>query len=319
MKLALMFLLLLTPLAATPAEDKTEVFADNVDKGYSYYDINYNDWSTTDYSLIVVKGIYNGEACYGLCYVGVDENKYFLAIEYDDALYKFNTDSRGDSSAVAIKADKTYTIHILDEDGNEFNLKKSILSPFNTNNLDLTTMAKGSGNGGTYAELSVYTQTMPLYRVIIFVTITIIGACMLILLLLFLFKKGLFDKDKRRIGVVNVKEILNRSVDEKAYTEDNFWDGIDEATPNNTSKEINDEGIDYNNQPNKLKNSYDDEENSLITDIKKYLQELGYVTTYNILSEEEKNKVMLELMHLKDTGKITLKDYYMETGELWKK
>ena len=56
-----------------------------------------------------------------------------------------------------------------------------------------------------------------------------------------------------------------------------------------------------------------------IEDIKAYLQSLGYITDYKLLSEEEKNKIMLELMRLKDTEQITLKKYYEETYQLWKK
>ena len=56
-----------------------------------------------------------------------------------------------------------------------------------------------------------------------------------------------------------------------------------------------------------------------IKDIKAYLQDLGYVTEYSALSEDEKNNIMIELMKLKEQGKISLDDYYEESAELWKK
>ena len=51
----------------------------------------------------------------------------------------------------------------------------------------------------------------------------------------------------------------------------------------------------------------------------KNLREKGYITNYASLSEEEKNRVMLELIKLKNEKRISQDRYYEETGELWKK
>lgn len=56
-----------------------------------------------------------------------------------------------------------------------------------------------------------------------------------------------------------------------------------------------------------------------VVDIKAYLREKGYITNYASLSEEEKNRVMLELIKLKNEKRISQDRYYEETGELWKK
>ena len=53
--------------------------------------------------------------------------------------------------------------------------------------------------------------------------------------------------------------------------------------------------------------------------IKKHLQELGFITDYRIIDSEEKNKIMLELMRLKEQKTITQDDYLYEVSELWKK
>ena len=43
------------------------------------------------------------------------------------------------------------------------------------------------------------------------------------------------------------------------------------------------------------------------------------MTDYRIVSTEEKNKIMLELMRLKEQKVITPDDYLDEVSELWKK
>ena len=118
---------------------------------------------------------------------------------------------------------------------------------------------------------------------------------------MFIFKKGLFDKNKRKQGVLDIKSIL------EAETEDSASEDIFENCEVLSVKEdeITDQTI--------------EEPKEQIEDIKAYLQALGYVTDYNLLSEDEKNKIMLELMHLKDTEQISLKKYYEETYQLWKK
>src|SRR5690554_6376318 len=53
-------------------------------------------------------------------------------------------------------------------------------------------------------------------------------------------------------------------------------------------------------------------------DIKKHLAELNLVSDSSEASIEEKNKVMLALMRLRDQEKITYDDYLNEISELWK-
>ena len=86
--------------------------------------------------------------------------------------------------------------------------------------------------------------------------------------------------------------------------------------PNENTKDVSDTIIPVIN-PNKR----DEDENvtSKIEDIKAYLQDQGFVIDYSILDEEEKNKIMMELIKLKNDGSISLDAYYKETYELWKK
>ena len=44
-----------------------------------------------------------------------------------------------------------------------------------------------------------------------------------------------------------------------------------------------------------------------------------FIESSKSLSEEEKNRVMLELIKLKNEKRISQDRYYEETGELWKK
>ena len=120
-------------------------------------------------------------------------------------------------------------------------------------------------------------------------------------LILFITKKGLFNKEKRKEGIISMKDLL--SEDTNDIIEVDYLENV---------KDLNN---------NRLENSNDNFEEPIdeIKDIKAYLRDKGFITEYNALSEEEKNNIMIELMALKDQKKISLNDYYKETLELWKK
>ena len=84
-------------------------------------------------------------------------------------------------------------------------------------------------------------------------------------------------------------------------------------------KEDTQDHIDTNEYFKKEEKDTTEEKIEEVVDIKAYLREKGYITNYASLSEEEKNRVMLELIKLKNEKRISQDRYYEETGELWKK
>ena len=119
----------------------------------------------------------------------------------------------------------------------------------------------------------------------------------------------MFNKNKRAEGIVSIKEILRQETNDIV---DN--DYLKDFTYNkDTDNDVKlDDNICLENESNK-------ENSEKIKDIKAYLNDKGYITDYSVLSEEEKNNIMIELMKLKEKGMISLDDYYEESAELWKK
>ena len=113
-----------------------------------------------------------------------------------------------------------------------------------------------------------------------------------LILIFYLKRKGIFRKDKINENVINMRELLKE--DTKDHIETNEYFKKEE-------KDTTEEKVEE------------------VVDIKAYLREKGYITNYASLSEEEKNRVMLELIKLKNEKRISQDRYYEETGELWKK
>lgn len=291
-KLLLTFLISIVPLAATPADQSYEQFMTEVDEGYEYYKVIENT-NNDSYSITIVKGIYNDNPCYGINFTSIEENKYHLSIYADGGYYKLEKTGRGESGIAIISSSKIY-VDLVNEDNKKMNLKELPLftkTQFeNEMSSDEHDIIKGQGNGRTFAKLTIDPQTGSFTKLFITVLLIIIGSSALLIAILFIFKKGLFNKAKRSENVINMRNVLFEETKDNPNN-----DYIKEST---VSKEAKVETV---------------------SDIKAYLLEKGFITNYNILSEEEKNRIMLELIKLKNEKRITEDKYYEETSELWKK
>ena len=130
--------------------------------------------------------------------------------------------------------------------------------------------------------------------ILIYVMLGIITLSIIIILILFFLKKGFFNKERRKIGVIKMRELYEEP--SSVHSDDEFLLDIE----------------------NDLKDQKDEETKDKITDIKEYLKSSGFNTNYHELDENEKNQIMLKLMYLKDNSLISLDRYYEETQELWK-
>lgn len=298
MKCLMILLTFLIPMATkTPVDENRDEFIDSVDAKYAYYTEVINE-SNQYYDLLVVQGIYNGKPSYGICFTSVDPGKYRLIIHYEGSFYSLNSNKRKDTNAIAIKADSTIVLHVLDQNDNELYLKANTLGIFLANTFSVDDATMGGDHGGDFSTLTNTKISLPFFKVLGFVSVIVIGSCMIVLMIFYFLRKGMFNNDKRKAGVLNIRAILQETTNDNQLSEDVFWEG-------------------YHQEQTKLPEPDDD--NAPIMNIKEHLKELGFITTYSILNEDEKNLVMLELMRLKDSGEITAKDYYQETAELWKK
>lgn len=280
-------------------------FLDTVENEYQYFTQEWTfDDEKNDVSILIVKGIYNNMPCYGISFVSRDFN---LVLKTLDGYFNISDPKNFSEFIIAIPADVTYEILVFSNNGNEYKIpEKVILKKFKADDIDINTCVIGNNNYQAFQKLQPYSFKMPFYQTLILVFCSIIGLSLIGLFILFITKKGFFNKEKRKEGILDIKSILESDTDDTAN--DNLFDDFEEAKMPVESLE---------NENKQLTESVLVVEE--IEDIKAYLQSLGYVTDYKVLSEDEKNKIMLELMRLKDTKEISLKKYYEETIELWKK
>lgn len=304
-----MFMPLSTGLSKEDIDNTQNRFLDNVDKNYSYYDIE-RTIDFDEFSLVIVKGIYNNCGCYGISFVPAVSNEYVLVLETTESTFTLPNSNY----VIALKADITYEIIIYDKEGTKLNIEKIILSKFTKDDFDPTSALEGNGEGVRFSALQAY-KTKLRYLTVLLISLGIMIAISgSVILLLFILKKGFFNKEKRKEGVVSMRDIY------EAETNDLEQDGISfdekEDYYEEPSSNVNSTVIPVIN-PNKREE--DDSDSSKVEDVKAYLVDRGFVVDYSILDEGEKNKIMMELIKLKNDGMISMDAYYKETYELWKK
>ena len=137
--------------------------------------------------------------------------------------------------------------------------------------------------------------------------------CALVIFIYYKRRQGLFNQEIRSQNVFNFREFISSNFEvpgtsSQSYEETDF-EVIEEDDEEETSSSFFDEHYSWARE----------EEERTDFDINSYLQDKGFITDYSILSEEEKNLIMLELMLLRDKKQITRDEYLEETAKLWKK
>lgn len=287
-------------------------FDENVNKAYEEY-ASYYEYTNDSFSLKIIRGKVNKKMLYGICFSNAYAKTYSIElVDTNEKVYLLPTDRRGDVLVVALEEiDSNYTINVY-EDDKLINLPvKAILKPFDENDLkntDITKVSIGENKGSALTHLSTKTNIPSTVWILGGMVLITIG-CVIIILVYAKTKKGMFSKEKRSEGVFNFKEFLSENFNEEPKSE---FDIIDIAPVEEKDKEPNSEREIYQKMFR-----YDDDEVSGFQ-IKEYLQDKGFVTDYKLASEEEKQKIMLELMKLKNDKKITEDEYLEEAYRLWK-
>ncbi len=304
----LMFLLAFM-LLSTPQEIFRDKFLSDVDKAYHEYTVITN-YTNEIYSIQIVKGIINNQATYGISFFSSRAGDYDLFFEIEDIEYQVKPDSRGDYQLLGIKWRdyEQVKIMIYSKDGN-------LQSPAHLtvlNKFDKSTFVGeiiGQNEGKTLVSLK-RTDSIFDFNAFIIITLVIIGICAIAIIILAITKRGMFSKEVRKEGIFDFKEFIN-----KQTTPQNSDDWIEvEPEAREVQKDIQENPKEvYDKGPR-----YVDDEISSI-DVKKHLQDAGFVVEYSLVGDEEKNLIMLELMHLKNERKISNDVYLEEIYKLWKK
>lgn len=306
MKLILSFILFF--MLSTPATIGEEEFDKNIQDIYSEY-VVLHVVENSYYRVKIVEGINGDEVNYGIYLFNLDAKSHNIVIEYQGVNYGLESDNRGDYSVLAFRVKGEATLKIVDTNDNDrylLTLSKRTTSEFTQ--LYDTNILTGMGKGAKTADIAVI-RDLEFLKVIGIVFGFFIVIFSLAMLLLFINKKGMFSPKHKSSDVFSYRKFL----EEYGYNQD--------KNPSNENlddvKEIVEE-----TKPSEIVNMYPfqrDYEDDEDIDVKKILQDKGYITTYSILPEEEKNQIMLELMRLRDTSEITRLAYQKEVVELWKK
>lgn len=298
----LLLLLICLSLSSLKKLNTNDSFIDEFytacDEEYSYYKVIANESNST-FDYIIVQGLINDVACYGVCYTNNSGN-YTFNISYGGSRYRFNKTDNNNSYCVAIKSEEPIKGFITDSKGSDKEL--FALKVFFTNQFDKTNAITGNGNVKKFNDFSLMKMRSRIITVIIYASASTILLFGLGTLIIFLIRHHQFKKEKSEIGNMNIKDLLNEESSNK-FDEESIFDQNDIKTKN---EEIVLDKDDYEEiKPNR--------------DVKEILRNEGFITDYKVLSEDEKNQIMVKLMILKNNKEISLEDYQKETKELWKK
>lgn len=311
------FIVILSMLFVTsPTKSNDILFKTGVDAAYEKYAYCY-EYSNENFSLSIVKGIVNDKPAYGFALTNVYVKTYTVKIvDIDGNEYKLSPNSRGDLLVVAFEEiDKEYTINIY-RDGKKVDLLgEAKLTPFTESEFDdlpITAIVLGKDQGTIVSKLVIKNKIdSSMLFIIIGVSLITLG-CLIIILSYMKNKKGMFDKNKRSEGIFQFKDFLSQNFDEEPKSE---FDVIDiKPEENQEEEEIAEKA---HNEIYQKSVRYDNEEKSNFP-LEEYLKDKGFVTDYKLAQEEEKQKIMLELMKLKNDKKITEDEYLEEAYKLWK-
>lgn len=313
MKILLLILSFILPLSITSSnvDKKQNEFLEEVEYNYVCYNI-FDSIDTNEYSILIVKGIYNIKAAYGISFISIEEGEYHCVLESSSESYLL-TEKGISAKCLALDASTSYILRIYNKDNKEVKTSdRIVLNKFSPTDYDKSAsdVVNGLGKGMVFTSLVPYKTNLPFFKVLIYVMSGIIVIISIIIIVMAINKRGMFNAEKRKEGVIKMRDLLEQDTNDLKET-DLFKDYV-------PIEEKNVEVIPESQKYNKEDDS-DELVSSKIADIKAYLHDLGFVTEYNSLDEDDKNKIMLELIKLKNEGSITLKAYYEETYQLWKK
>ena len=281
---------------------RKDTFVNEIKNGYALYEI-IEDEENEEYSIVVARGINKGQNSLGLYFYSVCKDEYYCSISDGTNEYKITSDKNDEVYYPAISYASALEIKIYNCDDE---LKIVIkVAPINQS----TFVGEAGGNNGVeFSAPKGIGRANQSYVLIYMIGIGIIVICAIIIIILKASKRGMFNDDARKEGITNFKELEEHYVNSDLH-EDEF------AVDNN--EYVND--VEEQVQVYERTRDYDDDIDTNRPSVKSILEQRGFETNYAILSVEDKNKVMVELMMMREQKVINNDEYQHEIVELWKK
>ncbi|MCI5939230.1 MAG: hypothetical protein MRZ17_04880 [Acholeplasmataceae bacterium] len=286
-------------------QEKVDNFNTSCSNAYELYLVDKEIDNDLMY-LNITLGIYDNQAGYSICFLSGDAGRYTarIKVHVSDNTYKLPQDDRGDSLLYFVVADTASTLQIY---LGETCIASYDLPQVSVDSLRLNENLK-SGNNQGFTEWGLSHQKTPKLTFILSIVFScIIVLSIVVILVLALTKKGIFNKANR---IEQAKTGMNYS------TMNNEVEVVEETTITPSAPEEPKANADTHEEPKEVYKKIHDYENDG-RDVSQILMNKGFNVNYKELSMEDKNKVMLELMRMKDFKEITNDEYRSEVIKLW--
>ncbi|HBP25583.1 MAG TPA: hypothetical protein DD618_01325 [Acholeplasmatales bacterium] len=312
------FLILLTLITTSFVSDFTDQFDSEVNSAYSAY-VTHDEYENPNYSLKVIYGALDGKVRFGICFYSLQAGDYSVKVSYLGRQYSLPENGRGDVRAVATDflAGETFSVLVFDREGHYqysgrfLDIEVLTINDFNA----LSSPVAGLGAGSELTQLQSFHTSDPL-TIFYFFLLGVAALCVVAIIIIYVRKKGMFDPKIKSEPGFNFREFINQEPLEPAIQpSQETSEMLPESAPTIQPQEPT-------VIPASSIRNYSwvrDEEEHSGFNVAAYLKDLGFITDYALDGEDEKNRIMLELMKLRDQKKITHDDYLEETTKLWKK
>ena len=296
-KILMLFLsfFLLTTIQTT-SRDK---FLAEVKNGYKAYEVVSNH-DGDDYVLCVVRGVNKNKASVGLYFHSVCEDEYYCTISEESHEYKIDPDKNKEVYYPAMSYTVNLTINV-------YNCDKELVDTVLVNRLYVASFVGEEGGNAGIGFKGLKNNLPHSFIAIYIIGIGIIALSAIVIIIFKINKKGMFSEDARKEGLEDLHHLEETYVNEELNDEDIY--DVSSKEKEDTSHE----------QVYKRVRDYDEDLEEDRPSVKSVLTERGFNTDYTNMSVEDKNKVMVELMMMREQRIINNDEYQREIIELWKK
>jgi len=334
MKILMMCMIFLTSLIPTWFDiDGTQAgerelryndFIDNAKTAYDYY-YEYKKVNDDNYIYSIVVGKVKNEMYYDIFYFDYSQQNT-VRVEIDGCQYSFESTQSGSYyyySKNGFQNKGTENIEVYLFSG--IIKSNSVTIP---NNYDSINGLDGLGKGAILSYLDPVTGANKSFITIIIISVAVISICLIGLGILLIIKLG--KKNASPMGLQK-RDILDEIKEKKKIeievltsskpVQTNMY-----ITPNennliqNKAEQVYEKNARYDDEnENEETNNNQTEEVIKEVDIEALLLMRGYHTDYSLMTEEEKNEVMVYLMVLRKTNQLSSTQYQKEVVKLWRK
>lgn len=290
------------PISSTVIDEEKSEFLNQCHEGYNSYALIESE-ETEKYILNIVIGEIDYEIGYSIFFYSQNPKEYEIVFTNNNKSYNLKQNSRGDIIVHNLQLDNDYVLNI--QNNNITTNSKEI------NNIDYDTylnlygiMIVHGNNMGLEKNILMKVINFSSNTILCIIFATIIIVSIIILLVLYVNKKGLFNEDKMKEEFIEEHQIKSTIED---YIKNNPQNNEIEAEEIEVVEETQNEVYTKNQR-------YEDEEPR---DVSLLLNQKGFNTNYNELNTDEKNTIMVELMKMKNFQEITEEEYRAEIIKLW--